>query len=104
VTSAVADHISWAYVGVSSLVWRAKRHADLMEMGKYSEALELLEDIQREVAVARIWTRAGLDEALKEGACDHSQREGALPEGALPPPEGRSVRSGAGGTEPLSCN
>ncbi len=65
--SAVTDQFSWAYVGVSPLVWRAKRHAALMEKGQFAEALELLEDIQREVVVARIWTRTALNEALKEG-------------------------------------
>jgi hypothetical protein len=38
-----------------------------MEKGQFAEALELLEDIQREVVVARIWTRTALNEALKEG-------------------------------------
>ena len=64
----VAEPISWGYVGASPIEWRAKQHAKLMANGDFAKALELLEDIQREVAVARRWGMVAMSEATKEAA------------------------------------
>jgi len=64
----VAEPISWAYVGASPLEWRAKQHAKLMACGDFAEALALLDDIQRELAVARTSGLVAISEASREAA------------------------------------
>ena len=60
--------LNFGYVGPSPIEWRAKEHANCMAIKDYAAADEWLDEIERELKIARHWLAVAKSPAAQGGA------------------------------------
>ena len=67
-TRAFDNEFGYGYIGPSAIEWRAKEHAKSMASKDFSAAEEWLDDIGRELKIARHWLAVAKSLTAQGGA------------------------------------
>lgn len=67
-TPQAQPELDFGYIGPSPIEWRAKEHAKCMASQDYLAAKEWLDEIERELKVARRWLAVAQSFAAQGGA------------------------------------
>ena len=60
--------LSFGYIGPSPIEWRAKEHAKCMAINDFTHAADWLDEVERELTIARHWLAVAKSLTAQGGA------------------------------------